>query len=409
MDMKEFTELLDDFGKLSDDQISEKFYDILDSLFDVIRKDVSTADKKTEQDTTNTETVTEDTEIAEDIADDNEPNKTDCSECLVPDCTSCDKKCCREDKSCCTDTTYDDEKNDYFTRIGNILTDWIKPWVTYKDNSSIVPRKFDYEIDEVLKYDIFDSSNDADINDRIFDILDTAVFKMLVVGHNKTCKLTITWKLENDYTYTFTFFWDPETCAFYGYMNNYDPDSTQCLKYNEQTRRFNTLYKTELGDYIKGVLSSETSCGKNTSADTVDTVSAETETTNTADRVNAEATPVESRKDTAANIYKRYNTPRPIDRNSGEIWDRIIKATDQLFDYGGYTPESANGETYAILFFPETLLDEDGSLPDNTFDRLNYDDYKDVLKTRYGFPLVTVLDKDMSVGIDEPFIRCYLK
>lgn len=406
MDMKEFTELLDDFGKLSDEQISEKFYDILDSLFDVIRKDVKTAGKKTEQDTTNTETVTKDTETVEDTVDDNEQNEPKCSECSVIDCASCDKKCCGEDKSCCTDTTYDDEKNDYFTRIGNILTDWIKPWVTQysddKDNSGVAPRKFDYEINEVLKHDGF---NVDSLNDKVFDILDTAVFKMLVVGHNKTCKLTITWKLENDYTYTFTFFWDPETCAFYGYMNNYT-NSIRCLKYNEQTRGFDTLYKTELSDYIKGVLSSETSCSKNTSADTV---SAETETTNTVDDVNTEVTPAKSRKDTAANIYKRYNTSRPINHNSGEIWDRIIKATDQLFDYGDYTPESANGETYAVLFFPQTVLDEDDSLPDDTFDRLNYDDYKDVLKTRYGFPLVTVLDEDMSVGIDELFIRCYLK
>lgn len=434
--MKEFRDSFDEFKNLSNEEISNKFYDALESLFNIIRKNTGLVDdKKTENDKDISE------KESDGISDRNTCSTTGCNS--TTGCKDCTKHRCHidplafptdnlsetddlEDK----DKSEEDVKNEYFTRIGNILTDWLKPWLNTEDkdlgdkdsdDKDLDSKTFDYEIDEVLEYDTYKSVCNADeLNEKVFDIFDMCVFKMLVIGHNKTCCLRIKWNLENDSTFTFTFYWDPETASFYGYVNDFNPDDSHCLKYNEQTRGFDKIYRSTLSDYMKDLIPErEYKCEKEEQeVKTADakTVPVQTEPSDKTEVEDVEQLKTcdkdEDRKNTAANIYQRYNNrAKKIDHNSGEIWDRLIQATDDLIDWREYMPETTHGETTSIRIYPNGILtaNPDLHLPKNLFENLDYTDFVKTLGLRYGFPRVVKLESDVAAGVTVPFIRCYLK
>ena len=361
-DMVNFNKMLDDFGKLSVEQISEKFYDILGSLFDVIKTDVDAAN------TTNT-----------------------------------------------SDASEKDVKEEPVV-FNNVVKEYTDP-------------QFDYVFEETLTYNYHDAVHKVDdFNEEVFNILDLYTFKMLVQGNHKTCKLTIIWNLENENEFTFTFYWDPDKCRFYGYTNTLNVEDHSCLCYNEQTRGFNKIYKSTLSDYMKTLIPEKekldtTQSDESTVINVADTekscyfkeyLKPEVCVTDKAESPLADVSCSEIDESinevynqSFAQSLKKKLTKDMNDRDN-KLWVGFQDALTHIFDYETYRPEEnidPTTNTPVVTGIVICLYDIVDANPDVLFDNfwnvLGMQEICSYMEDHYGFTKVEEA-KDL-----DKYIRCY--
>lgn len=308
----------------------------------------------------------------------------------------------------------------------------------------IVPdTKFNYSID--IESTIVDKMHDID--SAIAEIFDNyAIMMNNKQMKGKTCKIHIVFTLPDTSAVTFVFFWDPKNLAFYGWMNTLNPTDLKCLKYDETEHGFMPVYKSELSDYMKTIIvpvhekpiapeiespgSEDLSddyedlpvdCDKNSSENAESSEVPEepndvTDEDEGYDCYDPEVDPFAQdtyQWQTAESLYKKINDDIQFKAVDKKLWDALTEATDRLLDASEFeVVRSINEVTKMpevkeitfklndiILHSPDTIVTYD------VWHTIKLKDYVNLLKKRYHFPKVYIVDSTDN----ELVAYCFLK
>lgn len=417
MDILNLTKLFDQFGKLSPEQVSQNFYNALESMISIMQSDVDYVNNKIQ---------------------DNKPDTDINTDTRNPDATT------TESKEIKNDTVSDDIANSYVSVDERMLND----------------KRFIYSIDTTVHY-----SNDMlDINEHLSTTLDKYVFLMnTAIMQDKTCKVQVhyIWDVPNDdevderklrecsaynTVCDFVFYWDPASFAFYGTFGEVNLSNGNVLKYNELDHTFDYVKAYKLPDNIKTWLEND-HCGYTVKMDDttsctcdecvrndedcdkyescIDCINDELDSELARSEDNDIDSKLEIREDddldskleiredddceercdtvnipTAQFLYNKLN-PNSLP-SLDQIWDALAEGTDYVLNndkFISYASRnvSSDGKIHAefdtISFLLNDVIDsvDDESIDYSTWSRITPEDYVNFLKSRYMFPCAYIV------------------
>lgn len=395
MDVLNLTKLFDQFGKLSPDQVSQNFYNALDSLVSIMQSDVDYVNNKVQS---------------------GKPEDDITTDVYNVDTTA--KLESKEDENDVKENVYDSRSDSYISVSERMLND----------------DKFTYSIDTTVHY----SDDKFSVNEHLSTTLDKYVFLMsTAVMQDKTCKVQVhyIWDVPNDdevderklrecsaynTVCDFVFYWDSASLAFYGIYGRVNLSNGNALKYYEIDHSFDYVRASKLPDNIKTWIEDDhygytvnpdetTSCTcdecvrNNEDCDKyescVDCLNDDLDAELAANKEDNQEEQEEKCEvvnvPTAQSLYDKLNPNSSPSLD--QIWDALTEGTDYVLNndkYISYASHnvSSDGKTHVefdtISFLLNDVIDsvDDENIDYSVWSHIKPDEYISFLKCRYMFP-----------------------
>lgn len=395
MDVLNLTKLFDQFGKLSPEQVSQNFYNALDSLVSIMQSDVDYVNNKVQSGKSEDDITTD-----------------------VYNVDTTAKLESKEDENNAKEVVHDDMSDSYVSVDEHMLND----------------DRFTYSIDTTVHY----SDDKFDVNEHLSTTLDKYVFLMnTAVMQDKTCKVQVhyIWDVPNDdevderklrecSTYNtvcdFVFYWDPASLAFYGIYGRVNLSNGNVLKYYEIDHSFDYVRASKLPDNIKTWIEDDyygyidnpdetTSCTcdecvrSNEDCDKyescVDCLNDDLDAELAANKEDSQEEQEEKREvvnvPTAQSLYDKLNPNSSLSLE--QIWDALTEGTDYVLNYDKFTSYASrnvssdgmiHSEFDTISFLLNDVIDSvnDENIDYSVWSQIKPDEYVSFLKCRYMFP-----------------------